>query len=100
MRTDIFICKTLMAQAATAFEPAPTTCDDVCFWLYSSGSTGTPKGTVHVHSSLIQTAELYARPILGIREERRRVLGGETVLRLRAGQRAHVSAVRSARPRC
>jgi benzoate-CoA ligase len=27
-----------------------------------------PKGTVHVHSSLIQTAELYAQPILGIRE--------------------------------
>ena len=48
---------------------APTLADDVCFWLYSSGSTGTPKGTVHVHSSLIQTAELYARPILGIRED-------------------------------
>jgi benzoate-CoA ligase len=37
--------------------------------LYSSGSTGKPKGTVHVHSSLIQTAELYARPVLGIRED-------------------------------
>ncbi len=48
------------------FAPAPTTADDACFWLYSSGSTGRPKGTVHVHSSLIQTAELYARPILGI----------------------------------
>jgi benzoate-CoA ligase len=60
--------QTLMAQAPTAFEAAPTTCDDVCFWAYSSGSTGTPKGTVHIQSSLIQTAELYARPILGIRE--------------------------------
>jgi benzoate-CoA ligase len=58
----------LMARAGAEFEPAPTTRDDVCFWLYSSGSTGTPKGTVHIHSSLIQTAELYARPILGIRE--------------------------------
>ena len=58
----------LMAKAGTVFEAAPTTCDDVCFWLYSSGSTGAPKGTVHVHSSLIQTAELYARPVLGIRE--------------------------------
>jgi len=38
----------------------------MCFWLYSSGSTGAPKGTVHKHSSLIQTAELYARPTLGI----------------------------------
>ncbi|HVR94932.1 MAG TPA: benzoate-CoA ligase family protein [Casimicrobiaceae bacterium] len=45
---------------------APTTADDVCFWLYSSGSTGNPKGAVHLHSDLIHTAELYARPILGI----------------------------------
>ncbi len=60
--------QSLMDDATTGFEPAATTCDDVCFWLYSSGSTGTPKGTVHLHSSLIQTAELYARPVLGITE--------------------------------
>ena len=48
--------------------PAPTTCDDACFWLYSSGSTGMPKGTVHVHSSMILTAELYARGVLGVKE--------------------------------
>ena len=48
---------------------AATTSDDACFWLYSSGSTGTPKGTVHTHASLILTAELYARPVLGIRED-------------------------------
>jgi benzoate-CoA ligase len=58
--------QSLIADAATGFDAAPTTCDDVCFWLYSSGSTGTPKGTVHLHSSLIQTAELYAKPVLGI----------------------------------
>ncbi|HUR90812.1 MAG TPA: benzoate-CoA ligase family protein [Ramlibacter sp.] len=47
-----------------------STCsDDACFWLYSSGSTGTPKGTVHLHSHLIQTAELYGRGVLGIRED-------------------------------
>jgi benzoate-CoA ligase len=59
----------LMSLAEIPFQPAPTTRDDVCFWLYSSGSTGMPKGTLHVHSSLIQTAELYAKPILGIRED-------------------------------
>jgi benzoate-CoA ligase len=58
----------LLARAPGGAEVAPTTRDDPCFWLYSSGSTGAPKGTVHAHASLIQTAELYARPVLGIRE--------------------------------
>jgi benzoate-CoA ligase len=58
----------LLAKGSDDFRAAPTTRDDACFWLYSSGSTGTPKGTIHVHSSMILTAELYARPVLGIRE--------------------------------
>ncbi|HYM01492.1 MAG TPA: benzoate-CoA ligase family protein, partial [Stellaceae bacterium] len=58
----------LMAKAAPRAKPAATTCDDICFWLYSSGSTGTPKGAVHLHSHLVLTAELYAKPILGIVE--------------------------------
>jgi benzoate-CoA ligase family protein len=45
---------------------AATTPDDVAFWLYSSGSTGKSKGAMHLHSSLIWTAALYAQPILGI----------------------------------
>jgi benzoate-CoA ligase len=58
----------LLETSRGRFAPAPTTADDACFWLYSSGSTGSPKGTVHVQASLIQTAELYARPVLGIEE--------------------------------
>jgi benzoate-CoA ligase len=58
----------LLAAAAGTDDIAATTSDDICFWLYSSGSTGRPKGAVHVHSSLICTAELYARPFLGITE--------------------------------
>src|SRR5258706_379047 len=58
----------LLFKASPKAEAASTTRDDTCFWLYSSGSTGAPKGTVHLHSSLIQTAELYAKPILGIEE--------------------------------
>jgi benzoate-CoA ligase len=53
-------------EASSHHQVADTCADEPCFWLYSSGSTGPPKGTVHVHASLIQTAELYARPILGI----------------------------------
>jgi len=58
----------LVRAASPAPEVADTCSDDACFWLYSSGSTGTPKGTVHLHSHLVQTAELYGRAVLGIRE--------------------------------
>ena len=47
---------------------APTTRDDMCFWLYTSGSTGKPKGAVHTHADLKLTDDLYAAPILGITE--------------------------------
>ena len=59
----------LLAESETDRSFAMTTADDMCFWLYSSGSTGAPKGTVHAHSSLMQTAELYGKRILGIRED-------------------------------
>jgi benzoate-CoA ligase len=59
----------LLAQGRPGGAAAPTTCDDMCFWLYSSGSTGAPKGTVHLHAHLILTAELYAKQVLGIRED-------------------------------
>ena len=65
---DLPLVADLLAAAPPKAEPAETTADDVCFWLYSSGSTGTPKGVVHVHAHLILTAELYAKPILGIGE--------------------------------
>ncbi len=47
----------------------PTGADEIAFWLYSSGSTGRPKGTVHTHANLYWTAESFAKPILGIRED-------------------------------
>ena len=71
---------------------APTTCDDIAFWLYTSGSTGNPKGAVHVHASLKLTADLYGTPIAGLQGKRRGLFGGEIVLRLRPRQRHDVSA--------
>jgi len=59
----------LIAGADDSFEVAPTRRDDMCFWLYTSGTTGMPKGAVHLHTHLIETANLYGLPVLGIREE-------------------------------
>ena len=59
----------LLATAPARLDAAPTTCDDVAFWLYTSGSTGTPKGSMHLHRDLIATAEHYGVATLGIRED-------------------------------
>ena len=60
-----------LAAASPSLEAAPTTADDVAFWLYTSGSTGRFKGAVHLHSDMVHTAELYAISVLGIREDDR-----------------------------
>jgi benzoate-CoA ligase len=60
--------QTLIDEAPPRAEGVRTNGDDIAFWLYSSGSTGKPKGTVHTHANLYWTAEMYAKPILGIRE--------------------------------
>jgi benzoate-CoA ligase len=45
---------------------APTTADDVAFWLHTSGSTGTPKWAVHVHRNMPYAEQVYARPTLSL----------------------------------
>jgi benzoate-CoA ligase len=58
----------VLAKAKAEPYAAPTTRDDVAFWLYTSGSTGKPKGAVHVHADLPLTNDLYAAPTLGLTE--------------------------------
>jgi benzoate-CoA ligase family protein len=58
----------LIAKARPESYTAPTTGDDICFWLYTSGSTGTPKAAVHVHANLRLTAELYGNGVLALKE--------------------------------
>jgi benzoate-CoA ligase len=58
----------LIAAAKPEDVTAPTTRDDIAFWLYTSGSTGKPKGAVHVHADLPLTNDLYAAPTLKLTE--------------------------------
>jgi 4-hydroxybenzoate-CoA ligase len=60
---------TLLAAETKRGNVAPTSADEVAFWLYSSGSTGMPKGVRHVHSSAMETAKLYAQGVMGINED-------------------------------
>ncbi len=57
-----------LAQAPDELAPAPTTPDDIAFWLYTSGSTGPPKAAMHLHRDLLYTAVHYAREVLAISE--------------------------------
>ncbi|HKA86940.1 MAG TPA: benzoate-CoA ligase family protein [Haliangiales bacterium] len=59
----------LLAAAAPELEAAPTSADDVAFWLYSSGSTGKPKGAMHLHAHLGHTARLYGQGVLGMTQD-------------------------------
>lgn len=94
----------LLDAASPALEAAPTTCDDVAFWLYTSGSTGRFKGAIHLHGDMIYTAEYYGVGVLGIREDDRVFsaaklffaygLGNALTFPLRAGATAILMAER------
>ncbi len=60
-----------LSVADDQLDPADTTLDDVCFWLYSSGTTGFPKGAVHLQHDMLYCAEAYGRHVLGLTENDR-----------------------------
>jgi benzoate-CoA ligase family protein len=57
-----------LAAADDGCDPAGTTPDDACFWLYSSGTTGFPKGAVHLQHDMLYCADTYGRHVLGLTE--------------------------------
>ena len=58
--TGIGSLQELIAKQSDQLEPAASSADDDCFWLYSSGSTGRPKGAVHQHLDMVETCVHYA----------------------------------------
>ena len=59
----------MLEEASPLLEPAATSPDSECFWLYSSGSTGRPKGAVHRHRDIVTTCVHYAERTLGVVED-------------------------------
>jgi len=58
----------MIRSASASLDPAPSTADSECFWLYSSGSTGRPKGVVHHQRDALVHAEHYGVGILAMEE--------------------------------
>jgi benzoate-CoA ligase family protein len=57
------------AEFPSELDAAPTSRDDMAFWMYSSGSTGRPKGIVHLQHDMAYTADSFGRRILGIEQD-------------------------------
>jgi benzoate-CoA ligase family protein len=55
-----------IATQSPELDAAPTSRDDVAFWLYTSGTTGRSRGAVHLHHDMVYCSELYASGILNM----------------------------------
>lgn len=63
--------ETLVGQASSELDAAPTSLDDVAIWKFTTGSTGAPKACVHTARSPLESFERYAKGVLGIRPDDR-----------------------------
>lgn len=59
----------LIEEAPAGACTADTHKHDICGWLFTSGSTGRPKAAVHFHEDFAFNVEVYAKGVLGIRED-------------------------------
>jgi benzoate-CoA ligase len=57
---------TVVNAAPRSLAAAPTSDQDVAFWLHTSGSTGTPKWAVHLQHDMLYSERLYAAPFVGL----------------------------------
>ncbi len=58
----------LTAKSSEKLEAAPTSKDDVAYWMYTSGTTGVPKGVVHLHHDLLHFLPPFCEQVTGITE--------------------------------
>jgi benzoate-CoA ligase family protein len=58
-----------LERAPANWQNYPTHPDDPAIWLFSCGTTGRPKAAVQPHRSYRNTAECYARHVLGYTED-------------------------------
>lgn len=59
----------MTAETSPTCEVEATSRDDLAIWLFTSGSTGRPKAAVHLQHDLPYNTEVYAKQVLGIRDD-------------------------------
>ncbi|HSC26779.1 MAG TPA: benzoate-CoA ligase family protein [Vicinamibacterales bacterium] len=65
-RTDFLHWDDWLRDCPADLDAAPTSPDDIAFWLWTSGSTGRPKAAVHLHRDWWYCASQFAGGVLDI----------------------------------